>query len=140
MHKIHWDIARIRPHIAEHLPLAALLGIEVAAAVPEHSLVRLVANPHITRPGGSVAGPIMFAMADVAAYVLLLVLREEAGAATANLLINFFRPALELPLLAEAVLLRSGRRLMTFDVRIWPEGSPRDRLVAQATATFALPG
>jgi len=140
MHGTEWNLDRIRPHIAAHLPLAALLGIEVAAADARHSLVRLAASPHITRPGGSVAGPIMFAMADVAAYVLLLVVREEAEAATANLLINFFRPALELPLLAEAVLLRSGRRLMTFDVRIWPQDAARDRLVAQATATFALPG
>ena len=134
-----WDLARIRPHIVEHLPLAALFGIEIAEAAAEHGVVRLVANPHITRPGGSVAGPILFAMADVAAYVLLLALRHQAAAVTSNLLINFFRPALELPLLAEAVVLRSGRRLMTFDVRIWPEVAGRERLSAQATATYALP-
>lgn len=133
-----WDLERIRLHVAGHLPLAALLGIEIAAAERERSVVRLVGNPHIWRPGGSVAGPVLFAMADIATYALTLTLLQEDAAVTADLLINFLRPAVALPLVAEAMPLRAGRRLMTFDVRIWPEAAGPDRLVAQATATWAV--
>lgn len=135
-----WDLERIRLHAAGHLPLAALLGIEIAAAERDRCVVRLVGGPHILRPGGSVAGPVLFAMADIATYALTLILRQEDDALTANLLVNFFRPAIDLPLVAEAVPLRAGRRLMTFDVRIWPEAAGPGRLVAQATATWAVAG
>lgn len=135
-----WDLERIRGHVAAHLPLAGLLGIEVAEAEPGRSLVRLADGPHLARPGGAVAGPVLFAMADIGTYALTLALRQEDAAATASLFINFFRPALDLPLLAEAVPLRAGRRLATYDVRVWPEAAGPGRLVAQATATWAMAG
>ena len=135
-----WNLERVRRHVAGHLPLAALLGIEIAKAERDSSVVRLVGNPHVWRPGGSVAGPVLFAMADIATYALTLTLLQEDTSVTANLLINFFRPATDLPLVAEAAPLRAGRRLMAFDVRIWPEAAGPDRLLAQATATWAVAG
>jgi acyl-coenzyme A thioesterase PaaI-like protein len=43
-----------------------------------------------------------------------------------------------LPLVAEAVALRAGRRLFTAEVRISEEAS--GKLVSQATGTYALSG
>jgi uncharacterized protein (TIGR00369 family) len=91
----HWDLERIRSHFATRLPLAALLGIEVVAAERSNARVRLVGSKAIAHPGGMVAGPILFAMADMASYALTLVLRQAEDALTSNLLINFFRPAFD---------------------------------------------
>lgn len=138
MNDVAWDLGRIRLHVAGHLPLAALLGIEITAAERDRSAVRLAGGAHVLRPGGSVAGPVLFAMADIATYALTLTLLQEDAAVTADLLVNFLRPAVDLPLVAEATPLRAGRRLMTFDVRIWPEAAGPARLLAQATATWAV--
>jgi uncharacterized protein (TIGR00369 family) len=138
MTETHWDLERIRSYVATQLPLAALFGIDVVAAESSRARVRLVGNANIARPGGSIAGPVLFAMADITTYVLTIMLRQKDDGATSNLLINFFRPAIEAPLVSEAVVLRAGRRLVTYDVRIWPEAAGPDRLVAQATATWAI--
>jgi uncharacterized protein (TIGR00369 family) len=133
-----WDLASILPHVAAHLPVAALFGMEIIAADAERCCVRLIGNAQITRPGGSIAGPVLFAMADVATYALTLALRQEDAAATSCLLMNFLRPAFSLPLIAEAVPLRAGRRLLTYDIRVWSEAGGPERLIAQATATWAV--
>jgi len=136
-----WNLENILPHVATHLPLAALFGMKIVAAEPGHSRVRLVGNEHIRRPGGSIAGPVLFAMADVATYALTLALRHEETAVTSSLLMNFLRPAFAPPLIAEAVPLRAGKSLLTYDIRIWSETEGPDRLIAQATATWvAAPG
>ena len=133
-----WDLERVQSHFTAKLPLAALLSIEVVAAEPCNARVRLVGNEDIAGPGGMIAGPVLFAMADMASYALTLVLRQSEDALTSNLFINFFRPALELPLLGEAVSLRAGRQLLTYDIRIGPEAASPDRLVAQATANWYI--
>jgi acyl-coenzyme A thioesterase PaaI-like protein len=86
-----------------------------------------------------IAGPVLFAMADMASYALTLVLRQAEDALTANLLINLFRLALDLRLLGEAVSLRAGRPLLTNDIPIWPEATGRDRLLAQVTVNWSTP-
>jgi acyl-coenzyme A thioesterase PaaI-like protein len=78
-------------------------------------------------------------MADIATYALTLAQRQEE-CVTANLSMNFLRPALALPLIGEAVSLRAGRNLLIHDVRIWSEAEGPERLIAQATASWvALP-
>jgi len=90
-----WDLDRIQTHFTTMLSLAGLLGIEVVLAEPARARVRLMGIDGVTRPGGMVAGPVLFAMADMASYALTLVLRQAEDAMTSNLLINFFRPALD---------------------------------------------
>jgi uncharacterized protein (TIGR00369 family) len=132
-----WDRDRILAHVAAYLPVAAMFGIDIIAADAERGRVRLIGNAQITRPGGSIAGPVLFAMADIATYALTLALRQEDTAATSSLLMNFLRPAFSPPLIAEAVPLRVGRGLLTYDVRIWSEADGPERLIAQAVATWA---
>jgi uncharacterized protein (TIGR00369 family) len=131
-----WTLEQIRRHIEDGLPLVPLFNIDVVEATAERGAVRLRAGEHVTRPGGSVAGPIQFALADVATYALILAARHDPAAVTVDLTINFLRPAMTLPLLAEALPLRAGRRLFTAEVRIHEEASRR--LVSQATTTYAL--
>ena len=76
-------------------------------------------------------------MADLVSYLLTLVLFRQDVAVTASLAIQFLRPAMSVPLIAEAVPLREGRTLQAYDVRIWSEKEGPDRLIAQANATWA---
>jgi uncharacterized protein (TIGR00369 family) len=133
-----WTLDHIRSHIEEGLPLVPLFNIDVIEASPERGAVRLREGDHVTRPGGSIAGPVQFALADVATYALILAIRHDEHAVTVDLTINFLRPAMSLPLVAVATALRAGRRLFTAEVRISEEST--GRLISHATTTYALTG
>ena len=53
--------------------------------------VRMTADPRDIRPGGTIAGPAMFTLADFSIYVAVIATLGEAGfeAVTSNLNINF---------------------------------------------------
>ena len=133
---VAWTLDHIRLHIEQGLPLVPLFNIDVIEASKERGTVRLREGEHVTRPGGSIAGPVQFALADVATYALILAARHDEGAVTVDMTINFLRPAMTLPLVAVATTLRAGRRLYTAEVRIIEEAT--DRLISHATTTYAL--
>ena len=133
-----WTLEHIRQHIEDGLPLVPLFNIDVIEASPQRGAVRLRQGDHVTRPGGSIAGPVQFALADVATYALILAERHDEAAVTVDLTIKFLRPAMTLPLIASATTLRAGRRLFTAEVRISEEAS--GRLISHATTTYALSG
>ena len=134
----HWTLDHIRRHIEQGLPLVPLFNIDVIEASAERGAVRLREGAHSTRPGGSIAGPVQFALADVATYALILAIRKDVDAATVDMTIKFLRPARTLPLIAVATTLRAGRRLFIAEVRITEEATAR--MVAFATTTFAVGG
>lgn len=129
-------LEHIRKHIEAGLPLVPLFNIDVIEAGPLRGAVRLRPGEHVTRPGGSIAGPVQFALADVAAYALILGDGHDPRAVTVDLTINFLRPAMALPLIAVATPLRAGRRLYTAEIRISEEQA--GRMVSHATTTYAL--
>ena len=91
------------------------------------------------RPGGTVSGPVMMGLADVALYVAIL---GEIGivplAVTTSLSINFLRkPAAERNVVAVCKLLKLGKTLAVGEVSIYSEGTTD--LVAHAIATYAIP-
>lgn len=98
----------------------------------------MIADRHL-RPGGTVSGPSMFALADVAIYLAVLSrIGPVALAVTTNCSIDFLRkPAAGRDLLAEARLLKLGRSLAVGDVLIRSEGAPD--LVARAGLTYSIP-
>lgn len=91
------------------------------------------------RPGGTVAGPVLFAVADSALYVALFgALGITPMAVTSSLNINFLsRPAADRDLLGVCTLLKVGRTLVVGEVSIYSEGHPTP--VAHAVGTYALP-
>lgn len=90
------------------------------------------------RPGGTVSGPSLFALADVAAYVVVLAHIGPVGlAVTTNLSMDFLRKPPPSPLLGRAVLLKLGRRLAVTRVEIVPEGTAS--CVAHAVVTYSIP-
>ena len=101
--------------------------------------VRLIVADRHLRPGGTVSGPSMFALADVGVYLAILSrLGPVALAVTTNCSIDFMRkPAAGADLLAEVRLLKLGRALAVGDVLIRSEGT--EALVARASLTYAIP-
>lgn len=105
---------------------------------PGEAAVRLSANELHLRPGGTVSGPSMMALADLAAYVVILAhIGPQALAVTTNLNINFLRKPEPGDLIATCRLLKLGKRLAVVDCGIAGEG--QEDLVAHATATYSVP-
>ncbi|MCZ7526941.1 MAG: PaaI family thioesterase [Acidimicrobiia bacterium] len=100
--------------------------------------LRLPLREDNLRPGGTVCGPALMALADHAAWVVLLAhVGPEALAVTVNLSIDFLRKPLPADVIAEARLLKLGRRLSVTDVLLYSEGE--EEPVARASVTYALP-
>jgi uncharacterized protein (TIGR00369 family) len=111
--------------------------IEEAGAL--HARVRMPVSEQHLRPGGTVSGPSMFWLADCAFYVAVLAsIGREAQAVTTNMNINFMRRPAPAEMVAEARILKLGRRLAVGDVTLYSAGD--DRPVAHATTTYAIPG
>ena len=90
------------------------------------------------RPGGTIAGTTMMALADFATYVAILgTIGWVPLTVTTNLNINFLKKPAPRDLLGEAKLLKLGKRLAVGDVSIRSDGE--DDLVAHATATYSIP-
>jgi uncharacterized protein (TIGR00369 family) len=90
------------------------------------------------RPGGLISGPTQMALADTAAYALVLAhIGEVAMAVTTSLTIHFLRGCTPGDLYAEATLLKLGRRIATADILMWTES--RERAAAKATVAYAIP-
>jgi uncharacterized protein (TIGR00369 family) len=111
----------------------------VEAVGPEGVTLRLAVAERHLRPGGTVSGPSIFALADVAMYLAILSrVGPVALAVTTNCSVDFLRkPAAGRDLLAEARLLKLGRSLAVGDVMIRSEGAAE--VVARAGLTYSLP-
>src|SRR4051794_37021228 len=99
--------------VGETMPMIARMEIEPAT-------LRLPFHPDHLRPGATIGGPVLMTMADVAMYAALLsaVGRVEL-AVTTNLNITFLRKPPQAALLAEARLLKLGRRLAVGEVSLY---------------------
>jgi uncharacterized protein (TIGR00369 family) len=101
--------------------------------------IRKKINHDHLRPGGTVSGPVLMELADVALYVAIL---SEIGlvplAVTTSFNINFLRkPSSEKDLIAKCNLIKVGKLLAIGEVSIHSEGSVEP--VAHAVGTYAIP-
>lgn len=129
------DAAAIQRLVRAGVPLAEAWGVEVLEAGPHRALLRLPAHPLLLRPGGTVSGPALMGLADVALWAALLAAtkgRDES--LTAQLSISFLRRAGPGPVLAEARILRHGRTLIHGEVDLRAEGS--EAVAARVTSTW----
>jgi len=91
------------------------------------------------RPGGTVAGPVLMAVADVALYVAIL---GEIGivalTVTTSLTINFLRkPSGDRAIVGVCRLLKLGRSLAVGEVSLYSEGD--EEPVAHVVGTYSIP-
>ena len=113
--------------------------ITIESADGQTCLLRQRYGEKMLRPGGTVSGPTLMALADFAMYVVLLSAIGPIGlAVTTNLNINFLRkgqPGQDV--LAEARLLKLGKRLAVGEVNLLSGTSPDP--IAHVTSTYSIP-
>ncbi|MFL6818662.1 MAG: PaaI family thioesterase [Bradyrhizobium sp.] len=113
--------------------------ISIESADGATCLLRQRYSDQMLRPGGTVSGPTLMALADCAMYVVLLSAIGPVGlAVTVNLSINFLRkgpPGQDV--LAAARLLKLGKRLAVGEVNLLSGTSPDP--IAHATSTYSIP-
>lgn len=119
------------PQVSAHFTIEELEEMRIR--------VRLNVGEAHLRPGGTVSGPSIFALADVAVYMAVLgMIGPKALAVTTNCSIDFMRkPAADTDLIAECRLLKLGRALAVGEVLIFSEGG--EAPVARASLTYSIP-
>jgi uncharacterized protein (TIGR00369 family) len=129
--QLHEFLERDFPQVAE--------DFTVTEIGPMRLCLRLVPGDRHLRPGGTVSGPAMFALADCAVYLAIIAhVGEEALAVTTSASFDFMRkPEAGRDLDAEVTLLKLGRGLVVGDAALRNDGS--DALVARATLTYSRP-
>ncbi|KIC26637.1 MULTISPECIES: PaaI family thioesterase [unclassified Leisingera] len=133
-----FDFAGLTEYLHEIFPQVRD-DFAIDAMEEKHLRMRLLTAEKHLRPGGTVSGPSMFALADCAVYALILAhLGQEALAVTTNCSLDFMRkPAAGADLIGEARLLKLGRVLAVADVLIYSEGMAEP--VARASMTYSIP-
>jgi uncharacterized protein (TIGR00369 family) len=122
----------------ENVPIVGMLAMQVESVQAGAVTIRVPYRDEFVRPGGTVSGPVMMAVADFAMYgvVLSLIGRVEL-AVTTNLSINFLRRPPPGDVLAKARILKLGKRLAVGEVYLH-SGDDED-LVAHVTSTYSIP-
>src|SRR6202048_1201502 len=133
-------VAELERFLHVEFPQAFRSGdIAIESADGASCLLRQRYSDQMLRPGGTVSGPTLMALADLAMYVVLLSAIGPIGlAVTTNLNINFLRkgqPGHDL--LAAATLLKLGKRLAVGEVNLLSGTSPDP--IAHVTATYSIP-
>ena len=88
------DVEALKRFLAQDFPQAfhPRSGLSIEAVWHGGGRVRQAYQPRFMRPGGTISGPTMMALADVAMYVVLLAsIGPVPLAVTTNLNINFLR-------------------------------------------------
>ena len=125
--------------IRSGVPMAEDIDLRIDRLDALGARARVPYQDKLVRPGGTLSGPTIMALADAAMYAVVLGrLGRVEMAVTANLNINFLSKPAALDLLAEARILRLSRRQAVCEVGIFSAGA-EDDLVAHVTGTYALP-
>ncbi len=130
---------QVQALIRQGVPMAEEIGLCIDRLDTERVVARVPFQARLVRPGGTLSGPTIMALADAAMYAVVLGrLGRVEMAVTANLNINFLARPGPVDLLAEASILRLSRRQAVCEVSLYSLGSEED-LVAHVTGTYALP-
>jgi len=114
-------------------------GLTIEDAAHNAARVRQAYSAQFIRPGGTISGPTMMALADFTMYVAVLAtIGPVPLAVTVNLNINFLRKPATRDLIADCRLLKTGKRLAVGEVTIFSDGM--DEAVAHVTSTYSIPG
>ena len=129
----------ISAYLATEFPQIGIgRNFSIESVGPMSARMRLHFSADHLRPGGTISGPTIFALADVSLYVAILAqLGRIKLAVTTNLNINFLRKPEPRDLIGEARLLKLGKRLAVGEVTVFSIGS--DAMVAHATGTYSIP-
>jgi len=125
--------------VAGRYPALAGSGVTCEELEEGRALVRWRLDEQQLRPGGYIAGPTQFALADAALwFVTFSHIGLEEMAVTADLHISFLRPATGGDLYARGRSVSVGARTIRGTVDLWV-GTNSSRLVSHAVGSYAIP-
>jgi uncharacterized protein (TIGR00369 family) len=131
-------VAEFEEIVRESLPFAQSLGAVIVELNPERTVLRMAYRDDFLRPGGTISGPLLMGLADLAMYAIVLAsIGRVELAVTTSLTINFLRKPPPADIVAEARLLKLGKRLAVGEVALFSVGDPA--MVAHVTATYSIP-
>jgi uncharacterized protein (TIGR00369 family) len=114
------------------------MGIEATEITGAGATVRLATRPEFLRHGGTVSGPIVMAVADVAMYAAIMGADAQGErAVTSDMTLHFMRRPAGDVLTGEARILRRGKRSIVCAVDVFVEGDRRS--VCHVVGSYALP-
>lgn len=130
------NAAQLSAFLAREFPQFSCDILEVSE---QEAVIRQSIDASHLRPGGTVSGPTMMALADVALYVAILAkIGPVALAVTTDFTCHFLnKPAADQALVAKARLLKQGKRLVIGEVNLYSENRPE--AVAHVVATYSVP-
>jgi uncharacterized protein (TIGR00369 family) len=136
--RVEMEIPELHDFLEQEFPQVAA-EVRIEALTDAATTVRLKVTERHLRPGGTVSGPAMFMLADVAAYCAIL---SRIGwrplAVTTNAGIDFIRkPAAGRDIFCVASILKMGRALVVVEAKLFSDGT--DAPVARANLTYSLP-
>jgi uncharacterized protein (TIGR00369 family) len=110
----------------------------VEAVAHHRARMRMAFAERNLRPGGTLSGPSLMALTDLAFYAAVLsTIGPVALAVTTNLSFNFLRRPAPGDVMAECRLLKVGRRLIVGEASLHSEGL--DDPICHATGTYSVP-
>lgn len=131
-------VAEFQEILRESLPFAQSLSPEIVELGPTRVSLRMPYRDDFLRPGGTISGPLLMGLADLAMYAIVLAaIGRVELAVTTNLNINFLRKPPPADILAHARLLKLGKRLAVGEVELFSADDPE--MVAHVTATYSIP-
>jgi uncharacterized protein (TIGR00369 family) len=120
------------------VPYVGQLGCVVERFEAGDVRVRLPYSDLLRRPGGTICGPALMALADITLYgVVMSLLGRVELAVTTSMTVHFLTRPAPRDVLAEGRILKLGRRLAVGEVLMRTVGEPEP--ICQVTGTHAIP-
>lgn len=124
--------------MAREAPWASQMGMRARILGDGAATMVLPFDPGMLRPGGTVSGPTMMALADATMYAVVLSrLGAVTLAVTTSFNINFLHRPRPADLRADGRILKLGKRLAVVEVTLYSEGHADP--IAHATGTYSIP-
>ena len=117
-------------------PLFKFLGLSIELISKEKVIMRLPFRHDFIQGAGMIAGGMMAALADESmAHVVLVNLNVGENTATIEMNIRYLKATAKGEIIAEAVLIKKGKRVVTVQADILDD---KHQLLAQAGASFMV--
>lgn len=135
----HMTPAEFNRRITAYPWFGQWLGIEATAIGARGADVRLPVRPEFLRHGGTVSGPIVMAVADVAMYAAIMgAVADGERAVTSDMTLHFLRRPAGTFLTGAARIVRLGKRSAVCAVDVFAEGQGES--ACHIIGSYAIPG
>jgi uncharacterized protein (TIGR00369 family) len=135
--ELRLDAEEITVFLNEVFP-GSMENFTIEAVQPMTARIRMPFQTRQLRPGGTISGPSLMALADTGLWVALLaMIGREALSVTSHLDIDFLRKPAPVDVIAHTTLHKLGKRLAVGDVLMYSDGE--DMPCARASVTYAIP-